>query len=89
MAEKERPKGGNWARGTDAAYIEPKFVPDLSLLPRDDSGGLDYEPHTGGFGAGGDIIGPKAYLSAGSGQGGSGLQKNASKQKGIPEGARD
>jgi len=25
--------------GSDASYIEPKFVPDDKLLPRDDSGG--------------------------------------------------
>lgn len=38
-----------------------------SLLPRDDSGGPDFEPHSGDFGEGGEVTGPKGHLSAGSG----------------------
>lgn len=55
------------SRGKDAAEIEPKFVPDDQLLPRDNSGGIDYEPRTAQFGGGGDIVGEKSYLSASSG----------------------
>lgn len=51
--------------GKDAAEIAPKFVPDDQLLPRDNSGGIDYTPSTAKFGGGGDVIGPKPYLSAG------------------------
>lgn len=51
----------------DAAEISPKFVPDESLLPRDNSGGIDYTPRTAKWDDGGEIIGSKAYLSANGG----------------------
>lgn len=53
----------------DAAEIKPKFVPREALLPRDNSGGLDYTPKTGDWDEGGEIVGSKAYLSAGGGGG--------------------
>ena len=53
----------------DAAEIEPKFIPDDKLLPRDDSGGLGYEPHTGQFGDGGMVKGgDKSHLGTGKGK---------------------
>jgi len=53
----------------DAAEIAPKFVPDDQLLPRDDSGGLGWQPRTAKFGDGGNPMGPKSYLSASGGGG--------------------
>lgn len=50
--------------GSDAATIKPKLVPDFELLPRDDSGGPDYDAYTAEFGDGGFCQGPKAHLSA-------------------------
>lgn len=52
------------SRGKDAAEIEPKFVPDEELLPRDNSGGLDFNPYHAKFGDGGFVTGPKSALSA-------------------------
>lgn len=49
----------------DAAEISPKFVPVDALLPRDNSGGLGFDPYTAEFDDGGRVTGPKAYLSAG------------------------
>lgn len=51
----------------DAAEIKPKFIPDMALLPRDNSGGLDYEPRTGMWDDGGRPVGQKSYLSASGG----------------------
>lgn len=52
----------------DAAEIKPKFVPTDHLLPRDNSGGPDYKPHTADFGDGGLVKGgAKPYLSASGG----------------------
>ena len=57
----------------DAATIRPKFVPNSRLLPRDDSGGPDWNPptlaHSGDFGDGGRVTGSKSYLSASGGTG--------------------
>lgn len=53
--------------GRDAAEITPKFVPDDSLLARDNSGGLDYTPRTAEWDDGGEPVGPKGYLSANGG----------------------
>lgn len=53
--------------GSDAAYIRPKLVPDYELLPRDDSGGPEYDPYTAAFGDGGFVQGAKAHLSASGG----------------------
>lgn len=50
--------------GSDAATIKPKLVPDYELLPRDDSGGPDYEGYTAEFGDSGFVQGAKAHLSA-------------------------
>lgn len=52
----------------DAADIAPKFVPTDALHPRDNSGGIDYDPHTAEWGDGGRVTGAKSYLSAGSGK---------------------
>jgi hypothetical protein len=45
--------------GGDASYIEPKFVPDDKLLPRDDSGGRDASEFqkTAQWDSGGKIVG--------------------------------
>lgn len=52
----------------DAATMKPKFIPDDDLLPRDNSGGIDYEPHTGQFGDGGYVQGgAKSHLSVSGG----------------------
>ena len=53
-----------YASGSDAAYIKPKLIPDYELLPRDDSGGPEFEPYTQEFGDGGKVTGAKAHLSA-------------------------
>lgn len=58
--------------GRDAAEIKPKFVPTDALLPRDNSGGIDYTPHTAEWDDGGDVKGSKSYLSAGGGGGSAG-----------------
>jgi hypothetical protein len=60
-------KGEGYMTGNDAAYIKPKFVPDYELLPRDDSGGPDYQPYNMEFGDGGFVTGSKAHLSASGG----------------------
>lgn len=51
----------------DAAGIAPKFVPNQNLMARDDSGGPDYDPHTGQFGDGGFVIGEKPHLGVSGG----------------------
>lgn len=51
----------------DAAEIKPKFIPDMQLLPRDNSGGLDWEPRVEVWGDGGKPVGAKSYLSASGG----------------------
>ena len=53
-----------WATGSDAAYIRPKLIPDMELLPRDDSGGPEWDPYTQEWGDGGYVVGEKAHLSA-------------------------
>jgi len=54
--------------GDDAAYIKPKLIPDDELLPRDNSGGLDFKPYTQVWGDGGYITGgPKPHLATGDG----------------------
>lgn len=58
-----------YASGSDAAYIKPKFVPDMELLPRDDSGGPEWDPYSEEFGDGGFVTGDKAHLSAKGGKG--------------------
>jgi len=52
---------------SDAATIKPKFVPDDELLPRDNSGGIGFDPYTAEFGDGGKVTGPKGHLSASGG----------------------
>jgi len=54
--------------GRDAAEISPKLIPDDELLPRDNSGGLDFTPYTQEWGDGGKITGgPKPHLATGVG----------------------
>ena len=49
---------------SDAAEMEPKFVPPSALMPRDNSGGLGFKGHKGDFGEGGFVYGgAKPYLS--------------------------
>ena len=57
-----------WASGSDAAYIEPKLIPDFELLARDDSGGPEWAPYTQEWGDGGYVTGEKAHLSAHGGR---------------------
>lgn len=57
-----------WRTGSDASYIEPRLMPDQELLPRDDSGGPDYQPRTAQWGDGGYVMGAKAHLSARGGK---------------------
>ena len=52
----------------DAAEISPKLIPDENLMGRDNSGGLDFTPHTAEWDEGGYVFGgAKSYLSAGGG----------------------
>lgn len=55
---------GGYLSGEDAAYIEPKLIPDYELLPRDDSGGPEWDAYTQQFGDGGYVTGDKAHLAA-------------------------
>lgn len=55
---------GGYLSGEDAAYIEPKLIPDYELLPRDDSGGPEWDPYTAQFGDGGYVTGDKEHLAA-------------------------
>ena len=49
----------------DAAEISPKLVPDEDLLPRDNSGGIDFTPYTQQWDDSGKVTGgDKAHLSA-------------------------
>lgn len=54
-------------KSSDAAGIEPKFVPNINLMARDDSGGPDWDPYTQQFGDGGEIRGQKPHLSINGG----------------------
>lgn len=54
--------------GDDAAYIKPKFIPNTSLMARDDSGGPEWDPYTQEFGDGQLKIGSKPWLSAKGGE---------------------
>lgn len=54
----------DWNSGDDAAYIKPKFVPMEGLMPRDNSGGPDFDSYSAKFGDGGRVTGAKSYLSA-------------------------
>lgn len=54
--------------GRDAAYIKPRLIPDYELLPRDDSGGPDFNAYTMEFGDSGYVTGDKAHLSARGGK---------------------
>jgi hypothetical protein len=66
----------------DAADIKPKFVPTEALLPRDDSGGWNYQPRTAVWGDGGKPIGAKGYLSASGGDSGdSGMGSEVSRRE--------
>jgi hypothetical protein len=74
--------------GRDASYIKPKFIPDDELRPRDNSGGMDFRPHSGQWGDGGVVTGPKGHLSVDSGDGdGEGLMEERKMgEKGNREG---
>lgn len=67
--------------GRDAAEIKPKFVPDESLLARDNSGGIDYTPHTAEWDDGGNVKGAKSYLSAGGSGKGAGDDERPKEKK--------
>lgn len=74
MADKYGPMGrektdgavfkGGYLSGEDAAYIKPKLIPDYELLPRDDSGGPEWDAYSAEFGDGGYVTGDKGHLSA-------------------------
>ena len=56
-------------RGRDAAEMTPRLIPDFELLPRDDSGGPDYQPVAAQFGMGGFVSGgDKKHLSVSGGK---------------------
>jgi hypothetical protein len=89
MARKED-GGGNrrmnqkgWEPGEDAAYIKPKMIPDMELLPRDDSGGPDWMGYSQQFGDGDFKIGEKAHLSA---RGGSDDEEEGDEVSEMPRG---
>lgn len=69
--------------GRDAAEIKPKLIPDDQLLPRDNSGGLDYTPHTAEWDDGGKVIGAKSHLSAGDSTGNGSRSDERERQKVI------
>lgn len=53
----------------DAAEMKPRMIPDYHLLPRDDSGGWDYQPETAQWGMGGVVAGgDKKHLSVSGGK---------------------
>lgn len=64
MERREMRNQNGYESGRDAAYIKPKLIPDDALLPRDDSGGFEFNPYTAEFGDGGRVTGDKAHLSA-------------------------
>ena len=49
--------------GRDAAEARPFLIPDYELLPRDDSGGPEWQPYTQEFGDGGYVTGMKSHLT--------------------------
>jgi len=55
-------------RGRDAAEMRPRMIPDYELLPRDDSGGPEWQPYTQMWGDGGYVTGEKAHLSVRGGR---------------------
>lgn len=56
--------------GKDAAVMKPRLIPDYELMPRDDSGGPDFQPYTAVFGDGGFVQGgDKKHLSVSGGKG--------------------
>ena len=57
----------SYSGGRDAATMKPKFIPDDELLPRDDSGGPNFESYTAMFGDGGRVTGAKSHLSVSGG----------------------
>ena len=66
--EMKRNNQEGYEMGRDAAYIKPKLIPDYELLPRDDSGGPDWDAYNAQFGDGGYVVGDKAHLSARGGK---------------------
>ena len=71
--ESDRGGGGRtaknpWTNGNDAASMKPRLIPDYELLPRDDSGGPEWDPYTQEFGDGGYVTGDKAHLSVSGGK---------------------
>ena len=47
--------------GGDAAEMRPKLIPNFELLPRDDSGGPEWQPYTQQWGDGGYVTGEKLW----------------------------
>src|SRR5258708_28037378 len=70
MADRKSPIKDTYARGNDAAYIKPKLVPDFELLPRDDSGGPEWDGYTAEWGDGGYSVGEneKGHLHTDAGR---------------------
>ena len=67
MAREMENRAG-YAGGRDAATMKPRLIEDFQLLPRDDSGGPDWEPYTAKFGDGGRVTGAKDHLSVRGGE---------------------
>lgn len=68
----------------DAAEISPKMIPDDELLPRDNSGGIDFENlYTAQWDDGGRVTGPKSHLSA---EGGGSSKTSGDQRRPQPEG---
>lgn len=73
----------------DAAEITPKMIPDEALLPRDNSGGIDWDPHTGQWDDGGFVMGgAKSYLSASGGKEAKSMDGERKNPNTIPKGSR-
>lgn len=66
--ERRESASTTWTGGEDAASMKPRLIPDFELLPRDDSGGADWQPYNQEFGDGGYVTGPKAHLSVRGGK---------------------
>ena len=55
-------------KNRDAAGMTPRLIPDYELLPRDDSGGPEWDAYTQQFGDSGFVVGNKAHLSVSGGK---------------------
>lgn len=58
----------DYTSGKDASYVKPFLIPDEELRPRDNSGGIDWDPYTQQWDDGGYVTGSKSHLSASGGE---------------------